>query len=266
MFYSFPLFSQEMIYGVTIDDISDLNSTVVSLANHSRKMTARIVFDEWLPASVYKDAIRRIDSVSFTMGEILDSYYMKEYNTIQFSSRVEEYQEAFKNEIDIWEVGNEINGDWLGPTDTVMAKVRYALRVSHEKGLKTAVTFYYNKDCIEKPENEMFRWINENFEQDLRLLPDYIFVSYYEDDCNNLQPEWQKIFDSLKVIFPSSKLGIGECGTEIVTKKRDFMKRYYSMNVTTPGYVGGYFWWYYKKDCIPFNNKPLWKVLDSSLK
>ena len=42
------------------------------------------------------------------------------------------------------------------------------------------------------------------------------------------------------------------------------MKRYYKMNITTPGYIGGYFWWYYKKDCVPYT-KPLWNVLNGIL-
>lgn len=262
-----PLFGQdqEKIYGVTIDDISGINATVTALANHSKKMTARIVFDEWVPAADYITAVRKIDSVSYTMGEILDSYYMNAYSVKQFKDRVDEYQASLSDKIDIWEVGNEINGEWLGHSDSVMAKVKYALIRSKKNGLKTAVTLYYNHDCWEKPENEMFRWIHENFDYKFRRLPDYVFVSYYEDDCNNYQPNWQSVFDSLRVLFPNSKLGIGECGTTNVLKKAEFITRYYSMNINTRGYIGGYFWWYYKKDCVPWLTKPLWLVLNNLL-
>jgi hypothetical protein len=93
---------------------------------------------------------------------------------------------------------------------------------------------------------------------------DYVLVSYYEDDCNNYQPNWQQVFDSLHVIFPNAKLGIGECGTTNANRKAEYITRYYTMNITTPNYIGGYFWWYYRQDCVPWNTKPLWQVLDNA--
>jgi len=94
---------------------------------------------------------------------------------------------------------------------------------------------------------------------------DYVLVSYYEDDCNNVvlsRSEWQQVFDSLHVVFPNSKLGIGECGTTNASKKAECMNRYYGMKITTPGYIGGNFWWYYKQDCVP-KNMALWDTLNT---
>jgi hypothetical protein len=93
---------------------------------------------------------------------------------------------------------------------------------------------------------------------------DYVFVSYYEDDCNNYQPNWQRVFDSLHVIFPFSMLGIGECGTVYADRKETYINRYYRMDITTLNYVGGYFWWYYKQDCVPYT-KYLWGVIDRAM-
>jgi len=72
------------------------------------------------------------------------------------------------------------------------------------------------------------------------------------------------VFDSMHVLFPDSKLGIGECGTKIKTRKAEFIKRYYNTFVSTPGYIGGYFWWYYKEDCVP-DSKKLWRVLENAI-
>jgi hypothetical protein len=91
---------------------------------------------------------------------------------------------------------------------------------------------------------------------------DYVWISYYEDDCNNYQPNWQQVFDSLHTIFPYSKLGIGECGTVDPAKKQLYMQRYYKMNINTLNYVGGYFWWYFRQDCTP-KTKPLWAYLNT---
>ncbi len=261
------IFSQtsRMVYGVTIDAVNNLNSIVASLAHHSYRMTTRIVFDEWQPATNYAVAVNRIDSVSNIMGEILDSYYVKDYSIQQYKDRSDEYITAFGGKVDIWEIGNEVNGEWLGPRDSVMAKIFYAFTRAEKMNYVTAMTLYYNHNCWSNPRHEMFRWIHENVNQKMKYGLDYVFVSYYEDDCNNYQPNWQQVFDSLHVIFPNSKLGIGECGTSYSNRKEEYINRYYSMNITSKGFIGGYFWWYYKQDCVPWTTKPLWQVLENAI-
>ncbi len=249
------------IYGVTIDDISNLNDIRNSLSMHCRKMTTRIVFDQ-IPAVDYIDAVDSISDASFVMGEILDSYYMANYTIPAYISRTHEYLNQFLNDVDIWEIGNEVNGEWLGNTDSVAVKISDAFNIVHSAGKKTALTLYYNDNCWSNPQNEMFTWVNANITSNIKQGLDYLLVSYYEDDCNNLQPDWQSIFDSLHVIFPNSKLGMGECGTAVATNKAAMMHHYYEMNISTPGYIGGYFWWYYKQDCVP-QSDVLWDTLNT---
>jgi hypothetical protein len=254
---------EKKMYGVTIDAVDNLSSIITSLNQLSVNPVTRIVFDEWQPASGYVDAVNQVGSVSKVMGEILDSYYMSQYSVQQFRDRVNEYANVLGDNVSIWEVGNEVNGEWLGNSDSTLAKVFYAFMKLKKAGKVTALTLYYNKDCWSNPENEMFTWINR-IPSKMKSNLDYVLVSYYEDDCNNYQPNWQSVFDSLHVLFPNSKLGIGECGTSITSRKEEYINRYYRMNVTTPNYIGGYFWWYYKEDCIPFT-RPLWSVLNNAI-
>ncbi len=254
------------MFGVTIDGINNLNNITASIGRHSQKMTTRIVFDEWIPATDYANAVSRLDTVTTIMGEILDSYYMNAYSVQQYRNRVDEYMSLLGGKVDIWEIGNEVNGEWLGHKDSVIAKITYAFKKSKQYNYKNAITLYYNKNCWEQPQNEMFRWVNENLTYKMRSNFDYVLVSYYEDDCNNLQPNWQQVFDSLHVLFPNSKLGIGECGTSIASKKEEYINRYYKMNITTPGYIGGYFWWYYRQDCVLWSIKPLWQVMENAMR
>jgi hypothetical protein len=253
------------LYGVTLDDISKISNIVTALSNLSVKPTARIVFDEWVAASYYVTPVSKIKPVSFIMGEILDSYYMKQYNLQQYTDRVNEYYNALGSKVDIWEVGNEINGEWLGATTDVVAKMTSAYDIIKSKGAKTELTLYYNWNCWSNKNNEMFKWANTNIPARMKTGLDYVLVSYYEDDCNGYQPNWQKVMDSLHVIFPNSKIGIGECGTTKSTKKASYLTRYYNMNITTPNYVGGYFWWYWYEDCVP-NTKTLWSTFNNILK
>ncbi len=252
------------LYGVTIDNITYIDEITESLFRLERKPTARIVFDCWQSPSYYSFAVDKIHKVSFIMGEIADSYCFAQYNTGQYEARLKEYLNSFSGKVDIWEIGNEINGEWLGNTGTVVEKMKSAFRIVKDKGKCAALTLYYNLDCYQKPENEMFTWVLSNVPQNMKDSLDFVFVSYYEDDCNDFQPDWQNVFDSLNTIFPNSKLGIGECGTKISEKKSSFMKRYYSMRISTPNFVGGYFWWYYKQDCVPYT-KELWSIFNSIL-
>jgi len=262
--FSNPSGTPDRIYGVTIDATNNLNKIVTSISNLNVKPTTRIVFDEWQPASEYLNAVNQIHNVSFIMGEIIDSYYMHEYSVNQYKNRVREYLRVLGDKVDIWEIGNEINGEWLGSTQSVISKISYAFDTLSYLKKQTAITLYYNKDCWSNPQNEMFRWVHENIPQSMKLKLDYVFISYYEDDCNNYQPDWQQVFDSLHTMFPNSKIGIGECGTRIASRKEEYINRYYKMDITTPNYIGGYFWWYYKKDCVPWT-KPLWTILNNAM-
>jgi hypothetical protein len=65
-------------------------------------------------------------------------------------------------------------------------------------------------------------------------------------------------------MFPNSKIGMGEVGTRDTAKKAEYIKRYYSMKIAEPNYVGGYFWWYFRQDMVPYT-KALWSVLNGAL-
>jgi hypothetical protein len=252
------------VYGLTLDAISNLSAIVTSLSKLCKKPTARIVFDEFVPATDYQTAVTQIHNVSFIMGELLDSYYMSQYSLTQYVARTNEYVDLLDSKVDIWEVGNEVNGEWLGTIGDVVAKIDTSYKIIKSKGKKTAITLYYNKVCYEKAQNEMFRWVNSNLSSSMKNGLDYVWISYYEDDCNSFQPDWQVVFDSLHVLFPNSKIGIGECGTTTASNKSAYINRYYKMNITTPKYVGGYFWWYFKQDCVPYTNS-LWTVFDNAI-
>lgn len=258
--------SNRKMYGITIDGINNINNIVTAIGNHRYRMTTRIVFDEWIPAADYTSAVNKLDSVTVIMGELLDSYYVKDYSVAQYKLRADEYMNTLGSKVDIWEVGNEVNGEWLGPADSVKAKINYAYNKARSLQYRTALTLYYNKNCWENPQNEMFRWVNNHISTDMKQNLDYVFVSYYEDDCNNLQPNWQQVFDSLHVIFPNSNLGIGECGTNLANRKEEYINRYYNLYITTPKFIGGYFWWYYRQDCVPWTTKPLWGILEFAIR
>lgn len=70
----------------------------------------RIVIDENVPAVDYKNAVEQIHKVSFIMVELLDYFDMKTYLPSAFNARTKEYLDTLGEQVDIWEIGNEING------------------------------------------------------------------------------------------------------------------------------------------------------------
>ncbi len=179
------------LYGVTIDSISNLSAIVNSLQSHSRMPTTRIVFDENIPASNYTSAVNQIYPVSYIMGEILDSFYVKNYTLAAYKARTAEYLDAFQDKVDIWEVGNEINGEWLGNNADLVAKMTDAYNQVKARRKIAELTLYYNPNCWSKQSNEMFTWAQNNIPADMKQGLDYVLISYYEDDCNGyhrLQP------------------------------------------------------------------------------
>ncbi len=257
------------LFGVTIDDPwTDQPAIHQALAGHTIQPTARVVFDEHVAASEYLAPVANIHSASLVMGEILDSFYVSSYSVQEYLDRVAEYLDTLADHVDIWEIGNEVNGDWLGNTADVKAKIEGAYALAKNRGVTTAITFYYNKACYyDKPEHEMFTWIQNNVSEELKNGLDYVLFSYYEDDCEGVvytREYWQGVFEALHSLFPHAKLGFGEIGTVTEASKAEYIQRYYSMNFAREYFVGGYFWWYYKQDCVP-NSKNLWNVLETTV-
>lgn len=253
------------INGVTLDRINSLSSSITSLKNLSKKPTTRVVFDEGMPATYYQNALNSIYNVSYVMGEILDSYYVKNITIAGYEKRTKEYVNLLKNKVDIWEIGNEVNGEWLGTPASVVSKIKRAGKVVRAAGGKTALTLYYNDQCYAKSQNEMNAWMDRYVDAEMRSLVDYVFVSYYEcDDGGQPTPNWQAVFDRVSSVFPGKKIGIGEVGTTVASKKAALIRQFYSMKINNPNFVRGNFWWYFFPDMVPYT-KTYWKTLNETM-
>lgn len=255
------------IYGVTIDSVSNMKEIVDAVSALPVRVTTRIVFDENVPATAYLDAVETLRPHSDIMGELLDSFYIKSYSLKQYEQRVDQYLDLLGDKVDIWEIGNEVNGIWTGDPDTVVEKIHYAYQAAKAKGYKTALTLYYNDfeendGCWEVASEKMRSWADKRLAAEIKNGIDYLFISYYEEDCDGHKPtvkEFETVFEDLGQIFPHAKLGFGEVGTT-TTDKVEYLKYYYELPLTHPRFVGGYFWWYFKQDMVP-KTKALWQIL-----
>jgi len=223
------------------------------------------------------------------MGQPVDSFWMKCFTVSEYLERTREYVDSLADIVDIWEVGNEINGDWtFGSTrkckrgatvpstaaGDVATKMIAAYDYVKSKGRIAELTLYYNKGCGAPEVNEMFRWAEANVPDRMKQGLDYVLISYYEDDCHGKQPEWPAVFKQLSEMFPNSKIGFGECGAQRrkapYEVKKQYIDRYYRLRIDLPNFVSGCFWWYFRQDMVPYTDarhrvNPMWRALNDAI-
>jgi hypothetical protein len=274
------------IYGVTLDNVSKLADVTNSLRRVAQVPTVRVVFDAGVKPTHYVNPIKQFRPVSYIMGELIDSSYMKHYKTVtEVQSWTRSYTSTLGSLVDVWEVGNEVNGNWLSResdgTD-VLPKIEAMYDIVSGLGGATAITFFYEgepsdpNNCIATGHggNDMFRWIDQRFQlhlptrqrpsgaEKIRLNVNYVLVSWYPDQCSGVRPSWPWVFTQLANIFPNSKVGFGELGTAEPQYGSSFeineIRQYYSMAMTVSGfpsvYIGGYFWWYFAEEMVPWGS------------
>jgi hypothetical protein len=264
------------LYGVTVDKVTNLGAIIASSEHLSHRPTTRIYFDVKHGPKYYLPAAIRLRRVSYLMGELLDSSDETKITVRAFAARVESYLRTLGRYIDIWEIGNEVNGDWTGPYPTVSAKLTDAYREVAARGYATALTLYYDIGCHDgRRELHPLAFSRKYVPRAVRDGLDYVLVSYYEDDCRNLRPSdaaWTSFFRALHALYPRARVGFGEIGMnnpatpKTLAAAKSLITHYYSLPIRLPYYIGGYFWWYYDEDCLPYAVKPLWPVLNAGFK
>ncbi|WP_067143229.1 hypothetical protein [Oceanivirga salmonicida] len=261
----------DFIYGITINDSYDENIEIDEIVNAIKDMpvvpTVRIVMSYDIEPEEYLEVFKKIHSVAYVMAEPVDSYVMNKYTNVKdYIKRYEKSYEILSPYVDIWEIGNEINGDWLGDNQKLIVnKMIAAYNFIREKGAVTALTSYYI--VPDKNENKMLDWLEKHVPKNMKDGLDYLFVSYYEDDNNGYNPNWEKIFLEVSERFPKQKIGIGECGisnnNSSLEEKLKIINKYYGMPVYTKNFVGGYFWWYWVDDSIPHENNRIYNEINN---
>jgi hypothetical protein len=210
------------LYGVTVDDVSNLSQITESSRHLPEMPVTRVYFDVTLPVSYYQRAISELHPVSYLMGELLDSSDEPHISTAAFGQRVRSFLGAYGSEIDLWEIGNEANGSWTGPYRVVAAKLIAAYQEVSASHGRTALTLYY------------------------------------EAGCGNGSAELDPIAFTREFVPPGMRNPVTS-GT--ISTAKSMISYYYGLPVHLPYYAGGYFWWYYDEDCLPYATKPLWPAL-----
>ena len=263
---------EERIFGVTVDDSwygeVETDAIIEALRAMPVRPTVRIVMSSELQASEYRDLFSAISAVATVMAAPVDSYYMSAYMDV--GSYLERFRAAYENlspYVDIWEIGNEINGvDWIRQDPSlIVAKVLAANDFIREQGGQTALTVYYSDPA----DQDLFYWLTRHVPARLAGNVDFAFVSYYEDDNDGYAPDWEAVFGAMARFFPNSKVGIGECGNTAADAtdrtKIAMAASYYGMERFGDRFAGGFFWWNWVQDCVPHQGNPVFAAINSAI-
>jgi hypothetical protein len=249
------------IIGITTDDPNtNIKNQVEALSKFKKRPMLRIVFDPGMEAKDYISSVKALAKKADILGLLIDSQEMASYDLPAIQERLSNYIPNLENNIFIWEVGNEINGEWLGKN--VSLKLHTIYDYVKARGGKTACTFYYSVNSA--PENDINNWIDSNIplNDPMRKGLDYVLVSYYEDENNShslRQDEIDNIFHNLAQRFPNAKIGLGEVGWAHTIPNLEIRKecyqRWYSMRCSSPAFIGGGFFWEWRQLMVPYTTK-----------
>jgi hypothetical protein len=264
------------LYGVTADDVSGIPQLAAGLRNLPEVPTTRLYFDTKEPAAYYAAAVNALRPVSYLMGELLDSSDEAGITASAYRTRVNSYLAAFGNKVDVWEIGNEVNGNWTGSYPAVAAKLTGAYTDVAAAGKRSALTLYYNVGCGDGPaELDPLAFSRSYVPAAVRDGLGYVLLSYYEGDCRGIRPSaatWTAYFRHLHALYPHALLGFGEVGLKhpVTAKTRpaatSMIPYYYGLSIKLRYFAGGYFWWYFTEDGLPYATGPLWGVLGNGLR
>lgn len=274
--------------GVTLDLMDDLPAILAAISAHRTVPTVRVVFDPARSPVDYAAAIRALRPSAWIMGELLDSTAMRGTTVAQVRARARRFTAALGGSVDIWEIGNEVNGAWVGRNPAeINAKVAAAFdAVGGEAQARTALTLNYwsGPGCYARPWEATLEFARA-MPARVRAGVNFVFLSTYETACDPPQhptaQDMATMLASLGQIFPRARLGIGEVGAQgiadglpadpTLAEKRRLARRYYGMNAELarrvgPRFAGGWFWWYYREDAVPKDSPAsLWPTLDGLL-
>ncbi len=252
------------LYGVTVDNVENMQAVLAAERALPERPMTRVYFNVAEPATYYTSPVSRLHAVSGVMGELLDSSDATRITTSAFQSRVESYLSDLGSSVDIWEIGNEVNGNWTGPYATGAEKIDEAYDDVAATGADSAMTLYANEfapnNCGDGTAELTPVQFSEQFvPAAVRAGLTYVFESYYPTQCHNTYPTSAQVsaeMQRLHALYPNSLLGFGEVGlpqpvkTGTRAKAEKVMSWAYDLAPGLPYYVGGYFWWYAREDAF----------------
>ena len=247
--------------GVTMDTIANYQSNL----ELARKLTSpygyvRIVMDPGTAFSNYAPVVDYAHSIGLkVMGQPIDSSYAKRFGGSKYLARIQSAVRALPT-VDAWEVGNEVNGSWLG-SDMGGRLDQAAAWVKANSTAKVVITFYWQIGT-DAPQWSLFNWEKANLTDATVSNTDIFLVSAWIEDAP-MGYAFDQVMRTLHNEFPAKQIGLGEFGywgqgtsqrwwygdnTGVTAGREAVADQYYRAALGYSYSLGGVFWWYYAED------------------
>jgi hypothetical protein len=222
----------------------------------------RVVFDPGQTPASYTAVVNAAKARGLkVLGQPIDSYEAKRYSRTAYLARVKQFVDAFP-QIDGWEVGNEVNGSWLGTGmgDKIADTAAYVR--SKRPDALVMVTLYWQIGT-DYPKWSTFNWARANLSAATRANIDVIGLSTYVEDAP-MGLAMDQVFNALHAEFPKQKIAFGEldywlpdtsqawwafdAGSPTTTARQDVARQYYAAGLGYSFSLGGGYWWDFAAD------------------
>ncbi len=241
----------------------------------------RFVMDPTVATSTYAAEITYAHAHGLkVLLEPVDSAYCDASSpTPGFDCSLASYHTAFVNATtlltgtaapDAFEVGNEVNGDWLlsSGTNTPAARLADAATVvtNNAPGKLRVLTLFWQVNTAQSTSTSMFNWSRTNLTSSIRANLDMVLLSTYVEQAP-LGLAFDQVMRQMQTEFTGKKIGIGELGYWIagqrywwaysnlpstskptVAQLQPIADQYYRASLGYAGSVSAGFWWNYPSE------------------
>lgn len=252
----------EALIGVTftrVPSMAEVNR-LRQLADSGRRPAVRVVLDDLAEINAWADAVGAIqDTGSLVVGQVCDSFLIRDLTDAQWRARLDTVFTRLAS-VDVWEVGNELGGNWLG--DKAIERVTQAARRARSASRPSLLTLYYQLGQDE-PRYSTFTWAKANLTPALMELVDVVGLSIYPQH-HPLGSGADRILTALAAAFPDHQIAVTEAGygaedlndgpwwfgsaDDIHAARREVARHITSVGLGRARCWGAPFWWYFLED------------------
>ena len=212
------------------------------------------------------------------MGTVLDTGQWPRSLTPQiYAERVKNLVFHYQDQIRSWEVGSELNGDWLGgasaplpPDQVYRIYAAGAAKVKElDPALETVATLYWWDGGAPDREHSLFGWLKRYSREGFGRNLDLLAVSLQPDE-NPVGMAFEAIFERLHQELPDKRLMLGSLGyvdgdklqgywwldaDDVPAARDDLLVLFTTASCAMPRSLCGGFWWQTLEQMIPAQGK-----------
>lgn len=208
------------------------------------------------------------------MGCVLDTaQWPKTLTPEAYAERVKNIVLHYKGKIDAWEVGSEINGDWLGGSSSplgleqvfkiFMAGAAKAKELDPET--ETVATLYWWEATAPDREHSFSGWLKTHAAKGFGKNIDVVGLALFPED-NPAGMSLERAFDSAAEALPGQKLMLSSLGyaeqdalkgywwlapDDVDGARKDIAILYTTASCAMARSLGGGFWWQALEQMLP---------------